>query len=167
MADPVPMFLVKPLITLGDDTAVPSTLVELQCSASNVDVASDQDETTAETFCAVFTNYKSPKFTITLTLYQSFGTDGIWAKLQPMFGTIQPFTLAPDADNPTGTIDNPLMFGTARVKYAPFLSGAVGEASDFDLELGVQGMPSYAPPDTPPTALVASSSSSSSSSSSV
>lgn len=138
MPDPVPYFMIKPLIHIGDV----ATGVDIQCAANNVETNVDQDETTAETFCGSWTNYKTPKWTIVITVLQSFGADGIWGKLQPMMGTLQDFVIQADADA-APSIDNPVMSGTARVKFFPFLSGAVGEASDFDIELAVQGAPVF------------------------
>lgn len=138
MADPIPYFMVRPYIALGPT----ATAVELQCAANAVEITPEQDETTAETFCGQYTNYKPPRWTITITMLHSFDSvDGIWSKLQPLFGTLQPFVIKPE--DAAASADNPVMSGTARVKYAPFLSGNVGEASDFDLELAVQGVPVF------------------------
>lgn len=131
----VPYYMVKPLISLGATTPV-----EIQCFANNLETNVDQDESTAETFCGSYTTYKAEKWTIVVTCLQSFGADGLWNQIHPMVGTEVPFTILPDADQPVSA-DNPEMSGTARVKAFPFLSGAVNEAADFDLELAVQGMP--------------------------
>jgi hypothetical protein len=133
-----PYYMNKPLLQLG---AV-ATAVELQCYANNVETNIDQDETVTKTFCGVYTSYGPEKWTIVLTVLQSFGADGLWTLVQPMVGTIQPFTLMADADATPG-VDNPVMSGTAMVKAFPFLSGAVAEPSEFDLELAVQGAPTF------------------------
>jgi hypothetical protein len=133
-----PYYMVKPLLQLGPT----ATAVELQCFANNVETNVDQDETTTKTFCGIYTSYGPEKWTIVLTVLQSFGADGLWTLVQPMVGTIQPFVLQADADAAPG-VDNPVMSGTAMVKAFPFLSGAVNEPSEFDLELAVQGAPTF------------------------
>lgn len=138
-----PYYMNHPKITLGDPDAVPSTEVELQCFSNNVETNIDQDETTTKTFCGNYKSYGPETWTIVLTVLQSFGTTGLWTLVKPMVGTIVPFTLLPDADNPVSE-DNPLMSGTCLVKAFPFLSGAVNEPSEFDLELAVQGLPDFA-----------------------
>src|SRR5262245_49070486 len=137
-ADAPPFFLIKPLIQIGPT----ATAVSIECAANNVETNVDQDETTAETFCGTWTNYKTPKWTVVITVLQSFGAAGRWTLLQPLAGTVQPFMIQADAAT-APSVDNPVMSGTARIKYFPFLSGAVGEASDFDLELAVQGAPVF------------------------
>ena len=133
-----PYYMVKPLLQLGPT----ATAVELQCFANNVETNIDQDETTTKTFCGVYVSYGPEKWTIVLTVLQSFGVDGLWTLVQPMVGTIVPFVLQADADA-VPSVDNPVMSGTALVKAFPFLSGAVNEPSEFDLELAVQGAPVF------------------------
>jgi hypothetical protein len=133
-----PPFIVEhPLIKLGETTSV----VEIQCGATNLDVAVDQDENTVDTFCGSYTSYKAEKWTITVTLGQSYGSGGTWTLIQPMVGTIVPFELQPDTAAPS--IDNPNMSGNVLVKAFPFISAAPGEASEVDLELAVQGAPVF------------------------
>jgi len=150
----IPFTPVKPLIKIGGTGAS----VEIACAAGELAVEVDQDETTTETFCGIFTTYKPEQWTITVTVFPSYGTNGLWTLLRPLVGGVQPFQIAPDADEPTGTVDNPLMFGDARVKAFPFYTGTPGEPTSFDIELAVQGMPHWAPPDVAP-AMAASSSS--------
>lgn len=139
MADPAPFILQKPLLHVGDAV----TGVDIQCSANNVDAKPDQDTNTVETFCGSYTSYKAEKWTITITALQSYGTDGLWTKLRPLCNTVVAFELMPDADA-IASVDNPTMTGTAILKGFPFMSGGVGEAMEFDLELGVQGEPVFA-----------------------
>ena len=161
VVDAPPFVPVKPLIKIG---ATGST-VEIACAAGELAVEVDQDETTTETFCGVFTSYKPEVWTITITVFPSYGTNGLWTLLRPLVGTTQPFQIAPDAETPTGTADNPLMFGDALIKAFPFYTGTPGEPTSFDVELGVQGTPSFAPPDTAPVTAEASTTTGSSSSS--
>jgi hypothetical protein len=132
-----PFILDQPLISLG----ATGSEVQIQCGATNLEVAVDQDENTVETFCGSYTSYKAPKWTITVTLAQSYGADGTWTLIQPMCGTIVPFQLQPNTT--AASVDNPNMSGTVLVKQLPFISGAPGEASEIDLELAVQGDPVF------------------------
>lgn len=136
-----PFILQKPKIELTTIGGTPAS-VEIQCSANQVVAEPDQDETTVETFCGSYTSYKAEVWTITVTALQSYGTDGLWTKVRPLAGEVVEFVLLPDADAPV-SVDNPEMSGTAIVKAFPFLDAAVGEASEFDLVLGVQGLPTF------------------------
>jgi hypothetical protein len=136
--DAPPFFLIKPKITLGPA----GSEVEFECGANEIDASPEQDEKDAETFCGVFTSYGPEKWTITATVFTSFGANGLWTLLRPFANTVQPFTLLPDAAKPVG-VDNPEMSGEAYVPGFPFLQAAVGEASDFDLVLKVQGEPDF------------------------
>jgi hypothetical protein len=133
-----PYYMIKPLLKLGGAVGA----VELQCYANNVETNVDQDETTTKTFCGIYVSYGPQKWTVVLTVVQSFGAEGLWTLVQPMVGTIQPFELMADADA-APSVDNPVMSGTAMVKAFPFLSGAVNEPAEFDLELAVQGLPTF------------------------
>lgn len=154
IVDQPPFVLVKPKITLG---TAPST-VEFACGANQVVAEPDVDENTTETFCGTFTTYKPEVWTVTITALTSFGDEGLWNSLRPMANTVQEFELIPDAAKPIGP-DNVAMSGTCIVKPFAFLDAAVGETSDFDLVLAVQGIPNFE--DTPGATQAASSSSSS------
>jgi hypothetical protein len=130
--------MVHPSLQLG----ATGSEVELQCFANNIETNIDQDETTTKTFCGNYKSYGPETWTIVLTVVQSFGADGLWTLVKPMVGTVVPFTLTPDADNPISDT-NPAMTGTCLVRAFPFLSGAVNEPSEFDLELAVQGEPEW------------------------
>jgi hypothetical protein len=132
-----PFIVTHPLIRLGDAT----TGVEIECAATNLDVNPDQDENTIETFCGSYTSYKAVKWTITVSVGQSYGTGGVWTLVQPMVGTTVPFEVQPDTA--AASVDNPNMSGTALVKAFPFISAAPGEASEVDIVLAVQGDPDF------------------------
>jgi hypothetical protein len=140
-----PFVLTHPLIQIGDDT----TGVQIQCMANEVKVEVDQDENKTETFCGSYTSYKAEVWTITITALQSFGADGLETLVRPLVGTIQPFKLNGSADDPPDTVDNPTLSGDALVKAFDWMTAAVGETSDFDLVLAVQGQPTETPPGTP------------------
>jgi len=136
-----PFVLTHPMIQIGDDTDG----VQIQCMANEVKVEVDQDENKTETFCGSYTSYKAQVWTITLTALQSFGTNGLETLVRPFVGSIVPFKIRGDADA-TESIDNPTLSGTALVKAFPWMAAAVGETSDFDLVLAVQGQPTETPP---------------------
>jgi hypothetical protein len=141
MADTVvtapPFIVTHPLIKIG----ATGSAVEFECGATNLDITVDQDENTVETFCGSYTSYKAPKWTVTITIAQSYGANGTWTLLHPLCGTLQPFSIQPDSAAPS--VSNPNMSGTAMLKQLPFISAAPGEASEVDLELAVQGTPLF------------------------
>lgn len=145
----------RPLITIG----ATGSSVDITCAGTNLTVDVDQDENTVDTFCGSYTSYKAAKWTITVTIAQSFGADGSWELIHPLCGTLQPFMIQPAQGTPS--VDNPVMSGTAMVKQLPFADAAPGEASEVDLELAVQGDPVFGI--VAPTGTETSSSSSSSS----
>lgn len=138
IVDQAPFVLVKPKITLG---TAPTT-VEFACGANQIVAEPDVDENTTETFCGTFTTYKPEVWTVTITALTSYGADGLWNALRPMANTVQDFEILPDASKAEGA-DNPAMSGKCIVKPFAFLDAAVGETSDFDLVLAVQGMPTF------------------------
>src|SRR5262245_60063679 len=137
-----PFILQKPLLHIEDETG--AVYADIQCSANQVEAVPDQDESTTETFCGSYTSYKAEVWTVTITALQSYGPDGLWTKLRPLANKRVYFTIRPDVDKPKG-MDNPEMSGWAILKAFAFLSAAVGEASDFDVVLGVQGLPTWDP----------------------
>jgi hypothetical protein len=145
MPDKAPFILKHPTVKLG--AATPGPQISIECSANEIHTNVAQDENTVDTFCGSYTSYKPEKWDVTLAALQSFGTDGLWNQVRPLVGTVVPFEILPDGDTATG-VDNPKMTGDALVKAFPFLDGAVGEASSFDLVLAVQGDPLFVPPDT-------------------
>jgi hypothetical protein len=132
-----PWILVHPYIAIGPTASA----VELHCSATNLEVAADQDENKIETFCGVYPSFKAPRFTITIASAMSYGAAGLWNLLFPMAGTTQPFEIRPDTA--VAAPGNPSMTGTAVVKYFDFIKGGPGEISEVDLVLAVQGMPTW------------------------
>lgn len=135
MPDPVPFFMTKPSIIIGP-AATP--VIELQCAANHVALTPEQDSSDYPTYCGNFTSYGAIKWTLTVTVLQSFGADGVWTKLRPVVGTSQPFRLLPDGDA-VPSVDNPAQTGTAIVKAFPFWDGGVNEPAEIDIELTVQG----------------------------
>lgn len=140
MPDIPPFILQHPRITLNADDAAP---VDIECSANEVHTNVSQDETTVQTFCGTYTSYKAEVWDVTLAALGSYGDEGLWTLVRPLVGLTVPFELLPDSTAPV-SVDNPLMSGMATVKAFPFIDGAIGEASSFDLVLAVQGEPEWA-----------------------
>jgi hypothetical protein len=138
----VPFVFKKPAIKIG----ATGTSVDIACGANEIVAEAEQDENTIETFCGTYTSYKNPVWTVTVTALTSFGTGGLWNAIQPLAGTLQPFEIVPDGTQPI-SVTNPAMRGTAYIQWPAFLNGTVGEGSEFDLVLGVQGAPTF--PTTP------------------
>jgi hypothetical protein len=133
-----PYYLTDPKIEIGP-TATP---IAIECSTTNIDHTIDQDENTTDTMCASYVSYGKKRHKLTITVVQSFGTDGLWNQLQPLEGTVVDFRVLPHGADPVGP-DNPEMSGTAILKAIPFMSGAPNEIVDFDIELAIQGEPAY------------------------
>jgi len=134
-----PFVPVKPLIQIGPT----ATAVDIACAAGELAVEVDQDETTTETFCGSYTTYKPEIWTATVTVFPSYGTAGLWNLLRPLVGTLQDFTILPDTSKAAGP-DNPQMTGKCIVKAFPFYTGSPGEPTSFDIELAIQGVPTFA-----------------------
>lgn len=133
-----PFVPVKPKVSIG----TVGSAVDIACAASELAVEVDQDESTTETFCGAYTTYKAEVWTVTVTVFPSYGAAGLWNLLRPLVGTIQPFTILPDASKVAGPT-NPSMTGNCIVKAFPFYTGAPGEPVSFDVELAVQGTPTW------------------------
>src|SRR5262245_36996339 len=133
-----PFILQKPLLSIGST----GTGIIYQCSANEVAVSCEQDETTTETFCGTYTTYKPEVWTITVTILMSYGAAAFWNLVRPMVGTLQPFTIQPDAVAAVSA-SNPKMTGSAIVKAFDFLNAPVGEASEIEFVLAVQGIPTF------------------------
>lgn len=134
-----PFILIKPKLTIGPT----GSAVQFECGANEVEAIPEQDSVDTETFCGTFTSYKPEKWTVTITALQSYGAAGLWTLLRPLANTVAPFTVLPDASQPVSA-SNPEMRGNAYLPGFAFLSAPVGEASEFDLVLAVQGIPEFA-----------------------
>jgi hypothetical protein len=126
------------MIRLGDIT----TGVPIDCAAHTVEAVPEVDSTDYKTFCGAYTSYGPEKWTVTCTVLQSFGAAGFWNLVRPLANTVVPFTILPD-NSTANSVTNVAMVGTARVMPFAFLSGGVGEPSEFDLVLGVSGTPTF------------------------
>jgi hypothetical protein len=143
MVDSPPFILQKPTLKIGP----PGSEVEFECGANQIEAAPEQDSNDVESFCGVYTSYKPEKWTVTIQALQSFGATGLWNNLRPLCNTTQPFLIVPDGRVPVSA-DNVAMSGSCYLAGFAYLSAAVGEASEFDLVLAVQGEPDFL--ETPP-----------------
>jgi hypothetical protein len=146
VVDKPPFILTKPKLLVGP--AGTATEVQYECGANEIDASPEQDSSDTETFCGIFTSYKPTKWTVTVTCLQSFGdVDGLWNALRPLVNTITDFTIIPDGTQPISP-DNVAMSGLAFIPEFAYLTASVGEASEFDFVLAVQGEPDFleAPP---------------------
>ncbi len=138
IVDAPPFNPVIPYVQVG---TAPDT-VNFECAASDLEVSPDQDETTTTTFCGSYTTYKAETWTITATVYPSYGPDGLWNALRPLVGMVLPFEVRPSKDDPVSET-NPSMTGVGIIKAFAFYMGATGEPKSFDLEIAVQGTPEW------------------------
>lgn len=134
-----PFIPVKPRIRIGDLT----TGIDIECAAGELSVEVDQDDATTETFCGTYTTYKAEVWTIVVSVFPSYGAAGLWTLLRPLVGIVTPFSIVPDRASAI-SVSNPLMSGTAIVKAFPFYTGSPGEPTAFDVEIAVQGAPTFA-----------------------
>jgi len=133
-----PAIITKPYIHLG----ATGTGVEFACACTNLEMSPDQDEKTVETFCGVYTSYGAEKWIITATVAMSYGTTGVWNNLRALCNTTVPFEVRPATGVASPT--NPAATGTGFVKAFPFISAAPGEASEVDIVIACQGVPTWA-----------------------
>lgn len=115
---------------------------DLKCAANNISHGIDQASNDYETFCGSYRSYGAAHETLTVTFVQNFDADGPWATLYPLRGTIVDFELIPDDRIAIG-VGNPKMTGQVYVPIMPFIDSGVGEASEIDVELAIQGEPDY------------------------
>ena len=142
--DAPPFIPVKPKILIGPAASG----VQIECAANELSVEVEQDETTYETWCGSYTSYKPEQWTITVSVFQSYGltgtlTIGLWNNLRPLVGSVQDFEILPNGAA-VAAPGNPKMTGKCLVKAFPFYKGAVGEPQNFDIEIAVQGVPVFA-----------------------
>lgn len=136
-ASAAPHIYTKPSIRLGDAT----TGVQVECSATHVTLAPDQDENTIETFCGTFTSYKAEKWLLTVTGAMSYGATGLWTLLRPLAGSLIEFAVTPDQGAVSAA--NPEASGTGYLKGFAFIDADPGGGTETDIVLGVQGIPDF------------------------
>ena len=153
-----PLILTDASIKLSK-TADTTGLVELACDASHVEISPDTSVTTVDTFCGS-TDYPGiTKWSLILTLIQSFDLDATEEVLSAAvaLGEPVPFQIA-GYKTPPVSATNPAWIG--KVMPAPYspINGDAGEVSTIELEWAITEGPTKIT--TPPTGTMAASSAS-------
>jgi hypothetical protein len=132
MADPEPLILVNPDLTIDGQT--------LKCLMSHIEITPDVTIVEVKTSCGVKEYPGTVKWTLKASLYHSFDPVGTNAILTAAVEGHAPvdFTVLPSSSNPVSAT-NPEY--TGQVVPQPFtpIAGDVGDASSFDLEWSIIG----------------------------
>lgn len=147
-AEVLPYLLVKPKVEIngtwdtGDPPDAPTGGTDVTCFLHKVEFKPDEGSDDIETFCFTARSYKPVRLTVTLSVFQSWGTSGAFGAFGIIQGQTVPLKITADdtagAADP-GTPDNPIFYAKVHVPPMPFLAADVGEASDIDLDFDVQG----------------------------
>lgn len=133
-----PIPLVSPSFKIG----IAPDLHELKCAANQFSHGVDQDTNDYDTFCGSYRVYGVERQTFTVTLYQNFDDGGPWSVLFPLRNTVADFEFTFDDRIPVSP-QNPKMTGKVRVPTMPMVDAAVNEASEIEMELAIQGAPTF------------------------
>lgn len=142
MAIPKPLILDDAGIQLGDGAAT-EVFTELACVTNHVELTPDTAVTTLDTLCGSVDYPGNVKWTLVLTLYQSFDTgateDALSAAVAAVGGKVG-FKILPYKSQAVG-VNNPMWSGTVIPQdYAP-INGDAGDASTIELEWSLDGAP--------------------------
>ena len=135
-APPVP----NPVIL--DNASVTIDGQPLDCVVNHVEIAPDTSITTLDTLCGSRDYPGITKWSLVLTLYQSFDAGATEDVLSGAVagGVPVPFTVLPDRGQPVGAT-NPEFGGEVIPQpYSP-INGDAGDASSIDLEWSMTGPP--------------------------
>jgi hypothetical protein len=137
MAVHKPLILTDPSIKIGTDE-LDTSLVELACDASHIELTPDTEITTVDTFCGS-TDYPGiTKWSLVATLVQSFdpeATEEVLSAAVESGGPV-PFEIIPYKSQPISET-NPAWRGTVQpAPYSP-INGDAGDVSTVDLEWAV------------------------------
>lgn len=150
MAVPQPLILDDASVKISTD-GTRTNLKELACVANHVELSPDVSITTLDTMCGSTDYPGTVKWSLILTLYQSFDTDATEDVLSAAVAFDGPvaFEVMGYKSSPVGA-DNPVWYGEVIPQpYAP-INGDAGDASTIELEWSVVGAPVKA--ETAPTA---------------
>lgn len=143
MAGPV---TTEPMPLILTDASVKINDTELACLANHVELSPDTTVTTLDTMCGSRDYPGTVKWSLILTLYQSFDTDATEDVLSAavaaykLDGTAATFEVVPYKDRPVGPA-NPSWSGSVIPQdYAP-INGDAGDASQIDLEWSLTDEP--------------------------
>ena len=141
MSVPLPLILDDAGIKLGDG-AEPEVLAELACVANHVELAPDTAVTTLDTMCGSIDYPGAVKWSLVLTLYQSFdpgATEDVLSAAVAAGGPVG-FELVGYKSKPVGP-ENPQWSGQVIPQAYPPINGDAGDASTIELEWAVLGEP--------------------------
>lgn len=135
-APPVP----NPVIL--DNAAVSIDGKPLDCMVNHVEIAPDTSITTLDTLCGSRDYPGITKWSLVLTLYQSFDADATEDVLSGAVaaGGPVPFTVLPDRSAVVGPTNPEFSGEVIPQPYAP-INGDAGDASSIDLEWAMTGAP--------------------------
>ena len=143
MAGPV---TTEPMPLILTDASVKIDGTELACLANHVELSPDTSVTTLDTMCGSRDYPGTVKWSLVLTLYQSFDTDATEDVLSAAVAAYQldgspvAFEIAGYKGRPIGP-DNPSWSGELIPQdYSP-INGDAGDASSIDLEWSLTGPP--------------------------
>lgn len=143
MAGPV---TTEPMPLILTDASVKINDTELACVANHVELSPDTSVTTLDTMCGSKDYPGTVKWSLILTLYQSFDTDATEDTLSGAVdaykadGTLATFEIAGYKGRPIGP-ENPSWSGEVIPQdYAP-INGDAGDASSIDLEWSLAAPP--------------------------
>lgn len=134
-APPTPVILDNAQVTIDG--------AELSCVTNHVEISPDVSVTTLDTLCGSRDYPGQVKWSLVLTLYQSFDAGATEDTLSGAVagGVAVPFTVLPDKSAPVGPT-NPEFGGMVIPQpYSP-INGDAGDASTIDLEWSMEGAPS-------------------------
>ena len=137
MAVHAPLILTDPSIKISK-TALTTGLTELACDASHVELSPDTEVTTVDTFCGSTDYPGTTKWSLIITLYQSFDVGATEEVLSAALatGVSVPFEII-GYKTPPVSATNPKWTGFVRpAPYSP-INGDAGDASTIDLEWAV------------------------------
>jgi hypothetical protein len=160
--DPIPIILRNASVKISTDGTI-TNLKELACVTGHVEIAPDTNVTTVDTMCGSTDYAGTTKWTLTLTLYQSFDVGATEEVLSAAVAGGVPVAWEVYADRNQPISDaNPAWSGLANPRPYPPLNGDAGAVSEIPIEWGIIGTPTKSI--VPPTMLTGSASSSSASS---
>lgn len=139
VTEPMPLILTNASVKIDD--------VELACVANHVELSPDINITTLDTFCGSRDYPGTIKWSLVLTLYQSFDVGATEEVLSRVVAANVPvaFEIAGYRDQESGVIANPTWSGEVIPQpYSP-INGDAGDASTIELEWSVVGEPLKTP----------------------
>lgn len=141
MPEPLPLILDNAGIKISKDGTA-AGLTELACLASHVELSPDVSVTTLDTFCGSRDYPGVVKWSLIVTLYQSFDPDATEEVLSAALAldVPAPFELVGYRDQPVSAT-NPLWSGDLIPKPYPPINGDAGDASTVELEWSLTAAP--------------------------